>query len=196
MRKVHLVLFLLATFTACKKEKSELPPVYQPQPSMEYIELAGREARFNSSQHIDLDNDGKRDFSFVTYHIGDPVLKRDIIQFAATSPADRLLLISNTDKTPVFSKGELISADGRPGYQWYEVGLTTLSQKISEVQKPPYWVGEWNNVTHQYLAFQVKKNGRLYYGWFELSMDTTHEKIILYRAAVCKEAQTNVKAGF
>ncbi len=197
MRKMHLFLLLLVTFTACnKKERSELPPVYQPQPLMEYIELGGRDARFNSPQHIDLDKDGTRDFSFVTYFIGDPVLKRDMIQFAATSPADRLLLLNNDDKTPVFNKGEVISANNRQGYQWFEAAVTILSQKMIEEQKPPYWVGEWNNVSHQYLACQVKKNGRLYYGWFEISMDTVAEKVIVYKAAICREPDTSVKAGY
>jgi hypothetical protein len=185
------VLFL----TGCRKEKTVVPPVVRPTPAMQYFDLTGRETTYNSSQHIDLDQDGTRDFSFVTYHLGDPVLNQDVILFCATSPANRLLLVNEQDESPVFNKASEITVTGKPGYTWYEVSVATLSKKIIQSDKAPYWIGTWSNVTKKYLGIRVLKNGLFYNGWFELSMDTVNEKIILYRAGLCKEADKTILAG-
>ncbi len=181
--------------TGCRKEKDFIPPVTQPAPVMEYYDLGGRETRYNLSQHIDLDQDGSRDFSFVTYHLGDPVKKQDVILYCATSPARRLLLVSDQDESPVFNRGDEISNTGKPGYTWYEVSVATLSQKVIPEESAPFWIGAWNNATKKYLGIRVLKNGLYYNGWFELSLDTVNEKIILYRAGLCKEAEKSIRAG-
>ncbi len=196
MKNLCAGIILIALMGSCKKTAIVPLPVDPPAPAMTYVDLTGRETTFDTPQHIDIDGDGNRDFSFVTYHIGDPALRRDIIQFAATSPPDRLLLVDANESTPIFNKGDLISGTAPAGYTWYEIVLTPLSEKIIEVGQPPYWVGPWKNVHHKYLPFSIKKNGQFYSGWFELSMDTATEKIILYRAAICKTPQTNVKAGY
>lgn len=191
-----MVLLFIVLLNACKKENTVMPPGNYFHPKMEYTELGGKEITFNKSQHIDLENDGKRDFSFVTVFIGDPIFKRDIIQFSATSTADRMLLVDNNDDSPIFNKGDFISGNNTPGYNWHEVVITPLAQKFIEDQKPVYWIGAWKNVIHKYLAFQVMKNGQYFNGWFEISMDTSLEKLIIHRAAVCKEHKADVKAGY
>ena len=60
---------------------------------------------------------------------------------------------------------------------------------------PPYWEKEWKDVSHKFLAIQVKRDGKLYHGWIELSMDTVNSKLILHRAAIAKEAGRQVRAG-
>ena len=193
MKKAHGGVVLLLILLACKKPVGTVPP--QIIPGMKYFNLAGQETKYNVPQYVDLDGDGKRDFSFVTYLIGDPLYKRDKIQFSATSGVDRMMLIGQDENTPLFKKGDMIGSDGIPGYQWIEVGSIPLMQKIMEIQKPAYWIGNWKNARHKYMAFQVRDSGKLYYGWFELSTDTTLEKIVLHRAAISREAQTNIKAG-
>ena len=195
MKFIALAISFILVTTGCKKTGNNGPIIQPSNPAMEYIDLGGKAATENVSQHVDLDGDGTRDFSFVTYRIGDPVLKRDIIQFSATSPAERLLLVNTNDDSPIFNHGDLIP-EITPGYIWYEVTNIPLSRKIIEDQKPPSWQGRWNNAVHKYLAVKLKKSGLLYNGWFELSMDTVNEKLILYRAAVCKEPGKMVRAGY
>ncbi|MCW3092415.1 MAG: hypothetical protein JWP81_3484 [Ferruginibacter sp.] len=196
MNKISVICLIAVLLTACKKEQDDLPPLHPSDPAMEYISLAGKETSLNTSQHMDLDKDGNRDFSFVTYYIGDPILKRDIVQFAANSTIDRLLLVNNNEHSPIFNKGDIISGNGPAGYNWYDIALTPLAEKIIEEQGAPYWVGPWKDANHKYLAFRMKKNGLYYNGWFELSMDTISEKLILFKAGVCKEPGASVRAGY
>jgi hypothetical protein len=59
----------------------------------------------------------------------------------------------------------------------------------------PYWEKPWKDAIHKFLAIRVHRNGQLYYGWVELSMDRSRSKLILHRSGISKIADKPVKAG-
>lgn len=41
--------------------------------------------------------------------------------------------------------------------------------------KPTYWESDWTGVSHVYQGFRLEHPNGFYYGWVELSFDTTAE---------------------
>jgi hypothetical protein len=80
------------------------------------------------------------------------------------------------------------------GYTWWEISAIVLAEKIITYTES-HWEGAWKNADHKYLPVQMKKQGKLYHGWIELSFNTTEEKLILHRSAISKEEDKDVKAG-
>ena len=58
-----------------------------------------------------------------------------------------------------------------------------------------FWDGLWKNANHKYQPVQIKKEGKPYFGWIELSFDKGTEVVILHKAAISKEPYKAVKAG-
>jgi len=53
---------------------------------------------------------------------------------------------------------------------------------------PDTWLGNWKDKSHHYIVLRVDQQGKPFYGWMEVSFDRQAEKIILHRAALCKES--------
>lgn len=191
MKRFLSVLITAVTLTSCYGDyEAELN-----HPRMRYTDLQNVEIKPGSFKRLDLDGDGVVDFSFQTQLVGDPVLVRDRLQFYVTSKIKTNLLNDANDESPVLSRGEQIMLN-HPGYIWYEISSIVLTEKISTMNPPPFWQGRWSEASHKYLPVQIDKDGKLYMGWIELSMDKTAEKLILHRAAICLEPGLAVRAGY
>lgn len=187
-------LFCLA-ICGCKKPVLKPEPPVDVHPQMMYKDLQNAEVSFNHrSKTIDVDGDGQSDFSFGVLLLGDPVLQRDRIQFYAYSGVQRNLLNDANDQSPVLNSMDTISIKHQ-GYDWWQISAIVLAEKII-TYTDTYWDGLWKNASHKYLPIQVEKSGKLYQGWIELSFSTTGEKLVLHKAALCKEEGKTIKAGY
>lgn len=194
MKKLFLYTLLILTFSACKKTNEVHLPEPEPGPAMQYSNLQDAEIKFGQLKTIDIDNDGTADFFFSTLLVGDPILERDRRQYYAHSKVECYLLNNDDDQSPVMNKGDKIAKE-IPGYNWYEVSAIVIAEKIIPVYGPPFWNGLWTQAGHKYLPVNIKKNGVFYFGWIEISFDTITEKIILHKAAICKEPGKEIYAG-
>lgn len=195
MRKLFYIGAAIFVLASCKKDETVIAPPPPPEhPAMIYTDLKNAEVKYGKLKLLDIDGDGSYDFRFSVFLVGDPVLQRDRYQFYASSTVDRNLLNNEADESPVLSKGDSISKF-YPGYQWWEVSAIVLAEKIV-TNTGAYWQGLWKDASHKYLPVQVEKNRKVFHGWVELSFDTVAEKMILHNAALSKEADKAVKAGY
>lgn len=189
--KPILYLLMLLTFAACKKQTFTKPPAQQ----MQVKELNNVEIGYNSGKRFDIDGNGTLDLAFRTYHIGDPLLQMDKIQFCAVSLIESHLPVNSANDVAVVNNGDWIFTESKPNYEWFEVSLLVMAQKNIPLNGAVYWTGTWRQTNHQYLPVQLLKNGKRYNGWVELSFDMEREKIILHRSAICTVANLDIKAG-
>lgn len=183
-------LFIVLVFISCREEVL-LPHA----PNMKYTELHDTAVAFNQYYGLDVDGDGKRDFSFETLLVGDPVLKRDRKQFYINSKINTFLLVNNQDQVPVLNKEAMITITPPESFQWYEVSASVLAEKIINEDETTYWDGPWKSATHQYIPLLIKKDSVKYTGWIEISFDNQAEKLILHKSAICRESDKDIKAG-
>ena len=162
---------------------------------MRYTDFGNREIKFEQGYHFDLDGDGSFDFGFATMRLGDPILKRDRLQYYATSGYYSYMPINDYEDSKALNKGDKIGSVAPNGHTWYNAAFTVLAEKIIPLNGENYWDGLWTNITHRYLAVQVERNGKFYFGWIELSFDKVSGKIILHKAAISKVEDISVKAG-
>jgi hypothetical protein len=199
MKTIHVLAIATTMLAACRKDNLSFPnpknPPANTQPEMIYTDLQNRELKFRQSQLIDLDKDGTNDIIFATWYVGDPVEHEDEILFFAGSYTHSNLLIHGDNQSTAFKQGDIISVNNYNGHNWYQVAQAELALKNTGEHKPPYWEGSWKQVSHKYLAVQVVKQDRRYNGWIEISFDTVAEKLVLHKAAICKEAEKSIIAG-
>ncbi|WP_153796516.1 hypothetical protein [Foetidibacter luteolus] len=196
MKKIVPFMLACAWLAACSDKDVNQPKPSKPgQPEMLYTDLKDKEVKKNGAVFIDVDQDGLKDLFFNTMLVGDALNKLDKLQFFVLSLENRHLLSSLDDRTPVYKKGDAISLANNNGYYWNHVLQLVLAQKNTGIAGPPYWIGDWKNASHKFIALQVDRGGKRYGGWIEISFDTANEKIILYRCAISKDAGKNVVAG-
>lgn len=193
MNKWSGLLILVMVATSCRKDA--ITPPAASHPEMTYVDFHDRQIKFNQSISVDLNGDGSKDIYFSTLLVGDPILKRDYMQYFVSSSFFSSLPVNNNEQIPVLSKEAAISLTAHPGYEWYNASNIVLAQKIIGETGTPWWEGEWKNAARKYVPIQVSKDNLLYYGWVEISFDTQAENIIVHKAALCREAGKEVKAG-
>ncbi len=186
-----LVLFIVA----CKKSTVVPNPLPQLPPNMQYKDLGDSSIRFGKSASYDLNNDGEKDILFSTQLVGDPIEQKDKRQWLITSSFNTNLPVNNAEQTPAMYYNEQILLTSFAGNNWYNASQVKLSQKTITMSLPPYWEGNWTDASHRYIAFQIKKQDRLYNGWVEVSFSTANERLIIHRAAVSTEADRHISAG-
>ncbi len=101
----------------------------------------------------------------------------------------------STETTPDLQKGAFISHTDMPDFEWYPALGFTLMRHVTAGEQT-YWEGSWKDRDHRYLPFELMIEGKKHLGWVELFADTQTGKILFYRAAVSKEPQTRIRAGF
>jgi len=194
MRITMLLLCATLLATACTK-KNEVAPE-PPLPEMTYRDYNDLRAGQQQSVAIDINNDGTKDIAFGFQLVGDPITQTDKHQFFVNGGFYTYFPVSNNERIPALQKGDRISANQFAGYNWYNASWILLAEKIVSSAQPDVWQGPWKNATHHYFPLMVLKGNDQYYGWFEISFDTTTQKIILHRSAVAKVAGAAIKAGY
>lgn len=173
----------------------KLPPPAIDLPDMIVTELNDLEVEYRKSQRLDLDHDGVIDLTFAVWYIGNPNEHEDELLYFAASGTQSSLMVSGENESPRFSKDEIIPVEPLAGHDWYIVSQVELAMKNIGMSGQPYWEKAWKDAQHKFLAVQVQRNGRSYYGWVEVSMNAASSKLILHRAAISKVADKAVKAG-
>jgi len=196
MNRLLILAILFVSVASCTKEKNQQPPVVTP-PAMKYIDLHNASVKYQSIGFIDLDGNGAIDLYFGTTLIGDPIGKQDRLDFEVTSvPRVNLQVIDNSEVGKRMNKGDAISKDPADGFLWYELTHIVMAEKVIPESGAPFWQGNWKDASHHYLPVQLIRNGELFHGWVEISMDTNAEQLILHKAAISTEAGKEVKAGY
>lgn len=195
MKRFIVPLVACIILASCKKDKVHIPPPPE-HPQMTYTDFQNFEIGQGTSKQFDIDGNGSIDFMFGTILIGDPILIRDRLQFLGLSAVSAYVLADPFNNSLVLNGGATIASAAPAGFGWFEVQDILLAEKITPMNGPVFWEGNWKDASHKYLPLQVRKDGQVYNGWIELSMNKATEKLILHKAAVSKEAGKNVKAGF
>jgi hypothetical protein len=186
-----IAVFAALTFIACSKDEKPAPVA-----EMVFINLQDKAVKHNEpATLIDLNQDGTIDIIFGTMAVGDPVNQLDKWQYRIGSGIETRLAVNTQEQVPMMNKGQRIPVQGLDGYTWYEASGIVLMQKNISDKLPVFWSGIWMNANRRYIPVQVKKAGKKYNGWIELSTDITQEKIILHKAAITKEPEKDALAG-
>jgi hypothetical protein len=189
------VVFSLFIITACSKPVAPVPPVEETHPQMSYIDLADTAIVFGRGASFDLDVNGEKDIYFITQLVGDPINQQDKRQWLASGSFNSNFAVNATESIPVMQSNDNIPLTSFSGYNWFNASEILLTQQIISMNIPPYWTGDWKEVTHRFMPIQIKKSNALYNGWVELSFNIVNEKLILHKAAICKEPNKAIKAG-
>lgn len=188
----YLILAGLVALGACRKTSIEKPVA---DPVMDYTEL-NQEMSFGQVLYVDIDNNSSKDFLFYTLPVSDPLTGKSYRQYHIASSYGASVIVDTIDEhTPAFVKNEVIPAGLPAPFDWFNASGALLARKVVGAAGTPSWEGSWANASHQYVAVRVLRAGLSYYGWLELSFDSKAEKVILHRAAICREAEKEVKAG-
>lgn len=185
-----LIAMLLLSLAACKKEK-HLPIPTQMQYNRFEITVG-----YNESKRLDLDGNGTLDVGFRTYHVGDPIMQMDKIQYCAVSMIESNFPMNRNNDVDIRKSGDKIQSSNTADYEWFPVSLAVLAQKNIGMVDSPFWTGTWQNVKHQFLPIQIMKANQRYNGWIEISFDKVAEKLIVHRSGVSLVPEVDIRAGY
>jgi hypothetical protein len=191
MRSLFLFLVLVLTAAACKKSRTEIPE--PPLPAMQYTDLQDRVTGVGQPALLDLDGDGHRDLGFSTLLVGNAESVK--LQFYATGSFTTHFPINTDEESPNLPPGAPINPTAFPGYEWFNAPAILLAQRVEPLNGAIYWEGPWKTAAHRFFPFAILRDNKRYFGWIELSFDTTMQRTTLHRAAVSMEAEKGVKAG-
>jgi|GEM_PF-2544026 len=198
LKQALFVLFLLV-FISCKKESIDPTPEEPPfaDPEMNYIDLTGKSVAMDQSVAIDFDRNGMTDILFKTErHSFDLNTKSADVYMINGGVACNLAANITNETTPDLARGGKISRADLPGLEWHPVLNFILMRHVTTNTMQTYWEGSWKDRDHRYLPLELVISGKTHLGWVELFADTNGGKIILYRAAISKEPQTRIRAGY
>jgi hypothetical protein len=191
--KVIVVPLWIAAFAAVACIKKSLAD--EEHPPMQYTHLNNLEVKATEYSHLDIDGNGTVDFTFHTQLVGDPVLREDRRQFMVGSKVETSLLTNKDDESLKLKSGDRIGTK-HEGYNWFEISSVILAEKVIPAEGNIFWRGVYKSANHHYLPVQVAKNGNVYHGWIQLSFSTDNERLILHKAAICTQSNTDVIAGY
>ena len=193
MQKIFIIAALVVAACSCKK-KSDSPAVTPPQ-EMLYTNLNNVEAGQQQPRSVDADGDGVTDINVTVLAVLDPIAGADKYKFNVSGAAHTDFPVNASDSMPILQQGASIGNFAFPNYSWVSAATVLLAQKTVTSPPPAVWSGPWKDKSNVYFAFRILKNNRFYYGWCQISFNTTTEKVILHKVAVSKVDGGVVKAG-
>lgn len=187
----------LLLLLSCNKEADNIVPAPEPAaPEMLYIPLHNQVVRYaGPSAFLDLNQDGRSDFLFDIWLVGDPILQQDKFQFRVNGGINSMLLVDMNERTPALKRNDRIPVGNPTGYEWNNVTSIMLAQKIISMAPPARWEGDWLGLTDRYLPFQIVSGGLRYNGYISFTMNTSLDQLVLHRAAISKYPEVDVLAG-
>lgn len=191
-----IITIIIIWNTACNKPINlpQYPDV--PATEMDYMHWENAEVGYGKNALVaDINKDGRYDFIFGVQLVGDPLAKVDKLQFMVTGNYHSFLASNNAEETPIFSYMNSIPMSNFNGYSWYNASGLKLFEKITTMNNTHYWQGNWKNATKKYIGFYLYIQQKRYYGWVELSANTTKETLQIHRAGISKKPEQPVIAG-
>lgn len=196
MRFEFLIILILSVliFAGCSKTEDRSVEEMS-QVKMKYKCLGNLQIPFQKTFSYDLDDDGKKDLFITSQLIGKPSEQSDYQSYYFMGGSSTYSPIDVEDQTPVLNAGDIIGEDMNLNHEWYNVPQVCIAEKIIPISGNDYWQGKWKNVSHKYLAFALKKDGKYTYGWLELSFSKNLGTVILHCIGFAEESGKNVIAG-
>ena len=185
----------LTIFTGCHRSDSEEITTPENLVRMKYKNFDDLKIPFLRHYYCDVDDDGINDFYISSELLGIPAEDSDYHSFYVLGSVHTYSLVDINKECPILNKGDLIGKDIRADHHWLKENQVFLAEKVISSNGGYYWKRNWKDASHQYLAFSIKKNGKLYYGWLEISFSQDTETVILHRSAIAEEAERTVIAG-
>ncbi|HJW15630.1 MAG TPA: hypothetical protein VJ499_00840 [Flavisolibacter sp.] len=196
--QIHRQIFLLLLLVcSCRKvndndnrQKNDviIPPMEYYNDINQVIMQGGIGFRF------DADLDQKPDLLFNTRLVGDPIQGVDKIQFFVLNYPGSSLPVDAAESVPKLAAGDSIPVANFRGYTWYRGSSVVLTEKIIG-NGTSHWEGNWKDATHAFLPFMCHRANANYTGWVELSIDSATARLIVLRAAVCRQPEKTSYSG-
>ena len=190
MKKLLTLLSLSILLVACDKDEDASTPL-----KMRYVNLHDYELSFGRSVVLDLDSNGSRDLVFGTRLVGDPLYQLDKKQWLANGGFYTNFPVNQQESTPPLSQSDLIPVKNFNGNNWYNASSVILAEKRTGLNGQSEWQGNWKDAVRKFFPIQLVKQTGVYNGWIEMSFDTDQEKLILHAAAICLNANRDIRAG-
>lgn len=191
-----LLLAIVFSLNACRKNDRYAYPTNPNFVEMDYLNLFDKKIkRHEPAAVLDLNKDGQYDLIFSVQLVGDALNQADKTQFNVSSSFYTNLPINVNEQILPMTQAQKIPLNNFNEHYWYNVGQSTLVEKVEFVSGNIIWRGVWQEAIKKYLPFQVTQNGLRYNGWVELSVDIANQQLVLHRAAISKKAEQEVQAG-
>lgn len=201
MQKIRInkglfVIGFIYLFSSCTKNDHYAYPTNPNFVEMDYLNLFDKKIkRHEPAAVLDLNKDGQYDLIFSVQLVGDALNQADKTQFNVSSSFYTNLPINVNEQILPMSQAQKIPLNNFNEHYWYNVGQSTLVEKVEFVSGNIIWRGVWQEAVKKYLPFQVTENGLRYNGWVELSVDIQNQELVLHRAAISKYPEKEIQAG-
>jgi len=126
---------------------------------------------------IDINEDNSPDLKFEIEFIGTTDEPMSAISMTLSiNPFENFLLYKNGEGNIPFSYGEIIQENMDSLFSWssFNAGIIGKDWHINQGWDIE-WSGVWSGITNKYLPFALSVNDSLFYGWFEISVNTTYD---------------------
>jgi hypothetical protein len=165
-------------------------------PAMDYLSLNDITVAYGQpGKTVDLNKDNRSDLYFGVQLVGDPVSKTDKRQFIVVSNFYTSLPIAVNEQVAPHLKDALIPLGNYSNANWYNASEIVLVERVEKVTGQISWRGNWLTAQKQYLPVQILQADKRFNGWVEVSFDLLNQQLVLHRAALSKQPETEIKAG-
>lgn len=156
--------------------------------------MPATEASFGyaSPFYLDIDKDGKGDFSFQTVSVAD---NGEIQTSYLVHPMGKNQVLSVEGSAAIAEAGEVIAEElPRGNVHW--------SAKHAEIIQSTYndgsmdWFGTWSGGREQYLGIKLVKDGKSYLGWVRVEISPETEKAYVKEYAINRSAGEMLLTSF
>ncbi|MCA6078853.1 hypothetical protein [Fulvivirga sedimenti] len=145
---------------------------------------------FGDNYLLDIDRDGKSDFSFTTASIYNEGAVYNKYMIHALQNHE---ILNAAEHAAVLENNEVIGTDMDASIHWTSGAGQIIEQIITN--EGTNWFGTWSGGRSQYVGIKVNKNGNAYYGWVEIIVDPATEQAYVVDYAINRTPNTSISAG-
>lgn len=187
------ILITSAALLACEKEGDR----GQEDPPLKLIELDNYQVLPGEYYHLDLDSNGKTDFTFAQSEFFSVIEQAYKLEFHVNSYKNSFMLAPSEDFLPALLQGEIIQNRANQNRGWCNASQLNMVIKTTVAATGNVsWEGAWMYQSHKFIPVKIADSqNKSFLGWIEVSMDIETEIITLHRAAVSQVAGARVVTG-
>lgn len=183
-------LFIILFFISCSKDFS---PILIDEQNEDLTDITIS----NGKYYLDINNDDTTDFVFEYSYIQSmDVPPSSRAKILSIFPINNLILYTINQGQIPLNEGDTISAkmDSNQIWQYFTGDIAYIKWNINNGWDE-FWSGEWAGVLNKYFPFGLKLNNEVYYGWMEMSCDSSTGTLTIHDYAVNNKANEYILAG-